>query len=180
MLDQVAVWVQMVDYRVCILGCACCKYTYFVVPVSSNKQLFCHRPNVETDIANDVAIRRRDIDLDHRRTEWVRLLYTMDKCLIKIEQEKLRYVLLFEFHRHCLIVNLIFWYFKVLQEVDGLVDVDEHLHIDMTLKPFLDVSVLKQGLWVGRVASKRFLCRLMFLSLAETQIVVHKDFVGDR
>ena len=84
-LDQVAVWVQMVDYRVCILGCACCKYTYLVVPVSSNKQLFCHRSNVETDIANDVAIRRRDIDLDHRGTEWVRLLYTMDKCLIKVE-----------------------------------------------------------------------------------------------
>ena len=34
---------------------------------------------------------------------------------------------------------------------DGLVDVYEHFHVDMTLEPFLDISVLKQGLWVGRV-----------------------------
>ena len=124
MLDQLSCGVEIVNDRVSVLRRAGREDTDFIVLVRGHQELSRVRSDVEADALDDLATWRCDVQVDHGRPQRVRLLDTVDKRLIQVEQQKLRQMLFLEFNFNLFFDDLFHRDLQVLQNVDRLVDVN--------------------------------------------------------
>ena len=98
MLDELSLWIQVINYRVGVLRRTCGKDCDLIVSVCRHEKLISVRPDIETDIFDYQTARCCDVNPDIGLSQGIRLLDTMDECLVEIEQQKLGDIPLLKFN----------------------------------------------------------------------------------
>lgn len=134
-LNELPSGVEVVQDGVCVQRSARSEHAHLVVLVGGLEQLLAERPNVEP--GSDRSTRwSRQVQEDVRFPVGVRLLHAMGQRFVQIKQEQLPDMWLRPLYIYPLLFYLLKRYFQLLQEVNGLVDVDRELHVDWTLQRF--------------------------------------------